>query len=464
MLASNTSESGPSVAFFTLGCKTNQLETSAIAQQFRQAGWQVVGFEDAASLYVINSCTVTERADRDTQRTIRKARLNNPHAKIAVTGCYAQVAPVEVSELPGVDYVLGNAEKANVAEIIGQYPDLTQPLVKVSELDKSRVMAAGQEGGLDRTRASLKIQDGCDYKCTYCIIWEARGPSRCLPVADLQAQVRQLVDENGFKEIVLTGINIGQYLDATFTTEATTSPNRPADLSDLLLALVPLCEGKARLRLSSLDPLEVDERLIAVMAQHSQTICPHVHLSAQSATDKVLKLMARRHHVADFTRICHQLKAAIPGVCIGSDIIVGFPGETEADYLQTRQVLEETPIDYFHVFAYSRRKGTPAATMRPQVPQRVIQWRSGDLSALSAAKFLAYRQGVMGKHLTVIVEHMSDTPDTDTPHAGKRVQKGMSAEYLRVSFTPATPPLPQNSLVSVNVTAIEGTVTWVTLV
>jgi threonylcarbamoyladenosine tRNA methylthiotransferase MtaB len=425
------------VAFHTLGCKTNQLETSAIAEQFRQSGWQVVGFDhDAASLVVINSCTVTERADRDTQRVIRRARLNNPAAKVAVTGCYAQVAPVEVSNLPGVDYVIGNVDKGNIPQIITDHQDLTTPLIQVSDWDKSRVMAAGCEGGLDRTRASLKIQDGCDYKCTYCIIWEARGPSRSLPVPDLVATLEQLVAQ-GFNEVVLTGINIGQYQDADGT-----------DLAGLLKALLAV-RGSARLRLSSLDPLEVDEALIKVIADSNGGICPHIHLSAQSACDPVLKRMARRHHVADFKTICQQLKARVPGVCIGSDIIVGFPGESDADYQATRQVLSETPIDYFHVFSYSRRRGTPAATLPDQVPQRVIQVRSADLSALSDRKWLAYRQQQQGKPLEAIVENDG--------------RKAMTSQYIRVQLEPDVNDIAHNSRVQVMISRIEGNTTWVSL-
>ena len=426
-----------SVAFHTLGCKTNQLETSAIADQFRQAGWQVVSFEaDAASLVVVNSCTVTERADRDTQRVIRRARLNNPAAKVAVTGCYAQVAPVEVSALPGVDYVIGNVDKGNIPQIIASHPDLTTPLIQVSDWDKSRVMAAGMEGGLDRTRASLKIQDGCDYKCTYCIIWEARGPSRCLSVEDLVANLKQLVAD-GFHEVVLTGINIGQYRDTDGT-----------DLAGLLQALLAV-RGQARLRLSSLDPLEVDDALIGVIADSQGGICPHIHLSAQSASDPVLKRMARRHHVADFVHICQQLKARVPDVCIGSDIIVGFPGETDAQHQATREVLQTTPIDYFHVFSYSRRRGTPAADLPDQVPQRVIQARSADLSAVSDAKWLAYRQQQQGKPLDVIIEQDG--------------RKAMSGQYIRVQLEPYLPPIVHNSRVQGMISRIEGNTTWITI-
>jgi threonylcarbamoyladenosine tRNA methylthiotransferase MtaB len=428
---------GYSVAFHTVGCKTNQLETSAIAAQFKANDWQIVGFEDAASLYVINSCTVTEKADRDTQRIIRKARLNNPNARIAVTGCYAQVAPIEVSQLPGVDYVIGNADKGNIPELITQQGQLTDPLVHVTDFDKSRLMAAGMAGGLDRTRASLKIQDGCDYKCTYCIIWEARGPSRCLPVADLQAQLRQLVEEDGFLEVVLTGINIGQYRADDGT-----------DLAGLLLALLQV-SGPARLRLTSLDPLEVDEALMQVIAQSAGRICPHIHLSAQSADDGVLKRMARRHHVADFQHICHRLKALLPGICIGSDMIVGFPGESDAAYQRTRQVLADVPLDYCHVFAYSRRRDTPAAVMPDQVPQRVIQWRSADLSALAQGKWLTYRQGLIGQPVQVIME------DTG--------RHGMSSEYTKVTLTPDCPTQLRNTLVSALVTGVDGDTTWATL-
>jgi threonylcarbamoyladenosine tRNA methylthiotransferase MtaB len=407
-----------SVAFHTLGCKTNQLETSTLAETFQARGWRVVPFDEAASVYVINTCTVTERSDQESRRVIRRARLSNPNARIAVTGCYAQIAPDEVAALDGVHVVVGNQLKDQLAQIVETAMATDTPVIQVTEIDKSRVLAGGTVSAPGRTRGSLKIQDGCDYKCTYCIIWEARGPSRCLSVPDVQTQLARMVAE-GFKEVVLTGINIGQY------------DWQGTDLAGLLRNLIQV-EGDFRLRLSSLDPLEVTPELIAVMADSQGKICPHLHLSAQSADDMVLKRMARRHHVDHFQAVCQQFTQAMPQGCIGSDIIVGFPGETDAQFENTARVLAETPIHYFHVFSYSRRRGTPAASLPQQVPQRQIQARARQLTALSEEKFLAFREGLMGKTVEVIVEESGN--------------KGMSEQYCHLNLVgPA--PLSQNQKV-----------------
>ena len=246
---SRTSES-KKVAFYTLGCRANQLESATLAESFASDGWQVVPFEDPAHVVVVNTCTVTERADQEARRIVRRVRLSSPEARVVMTGCYAQVAPNAVKELSGVSWVVGNQFKEDLAQIVAESPEPELPLVQVGEIDKSRIMAGATASDIGRTRGSLKIQDGCDYKCTYCIIWRARGPSRSLPLDDVCQHLSRMVAE-GFKEIQLTGINIGQYDDNS------------RDLADLLLALVAI-PGDFRLRLTSLDPLEVTEKLIQV--------------------------------------------------------------------------------------------------------------------------------------------------------------------------------------------------------
>jgi threonylcarbamoyladenosine tRNA methylthiotransferase MtaB len=403
------------VAFYTLGCRANQLESATLAASFSQDGWQVVPFEDPAHVVVVNTCTVTERADQEARRIVRRVRLTNPEARVVMTGCYAQVAPDVVKHLDGVHWVVGNQFKEDLAQIVAATPNPSQPLVQVGDIDKSRIMAGATAADIGRTRGSLKIQDGCDYKCTYCIIWRARGPSRSLPMADVIAHLSQMVAphsaNSGFKEIQLTGINIGQYDD------------QGHDLADLLEALVAV-PGDFRLRLTSLDPLEVTDRLIETIARHNThtggKICPHVHLSAQSADDTVLKAMARRHHVADMMRICLQLQARVPGVCIGSDIIAGFPGETDAQHQHTVDVLQSVPMHYLHVFSYSPRSETPAAAMAQQVPQRVIKQRADQLKALSDERWLIFRQGFIGETLTAIAE--SDGTE------------GMAANFIKLQW------------------------------
>jgi len=418
------------VAFYTLGCKTNQLESSALADEFRGQGWDVVAFSDPAALYVINTCTVTEDGDRESRRMIRKARRQNPWARVAVTGCYAQVAPEAVAAVEGVNYVIGNNFKQDIYKIVQTVPPDNGPLVKVSELDKSRVMAGASTGAINRTRASLKIQDGCDFKCTYCIIWVARGPSRSLPVSVLKAQLADLI-EQGHHEIVLTGINIGQYQD----------PESGGDLASLLKELISV--GKMfRLRLSSLDPAEVTPELLAVMAD-SEKICPYLHLSLQSAQDAVLKRMARRHRVSDLYDVCEAIETGMPGCAIGADIIAGFPEESHERFESTYRVLSELPLSYFHTFTYSRRDDTPAADFPDQVPEAEKKARTRALIALSGKKHFNYRKAQLGQTVNVIVE------DKHT--------HGMSEHLIPVHLDRMD--LPKNTLVPVEITEVTGTET-----
>jgi threonylcarbamoyladenosine tRNA methylthiotransferase MtaB len=421
------------VAFYTLGCKTNQLETATLAKTFAAAGWRIVPFDAPASLYVINTCTVTERADQEARRLVRRARLTQPGAPVAVTGCYAQVAPEQLAALDGVSYVVGNAEKDRLAALVDRLPAPSVPVIEVSEIDKSRFLMgathAALDGDTERTRASLKIQDGCDYKCTYCIIWKARGPSRSLPVVDVAQQLSQLVAE-GFKEVVLTGINIGQYQDDD------------TDLAGLLHVLGAL-PGDFRLRLTSLDPLEVTPALISAMAAYPQRICPHVHLSAQSAHDDTLKRMARRHHVQAFQQTCHALAKALPGVNIGLDIIVGFPGETPEAFDATYGVLKALPLGYLHVFRYSKRPGTPAASYGYSVSGREMKVRAERLQALGVQKNRAYRQQFLGQQVPVLVEQGGN--------------KGLTPNYIRVSLRQ---PAPGNTIVPMRLLEVSGEDTW----
>ncbi len=414
-----------SVAFYTLGCKTNQLESSALADEFRHHGWSIRSFQDEASLYIINTCTVTTGGDSESRRMIRKAKRQNPDARIAVTGCYAQVAPQDVAAIDGVNYVIGNNFKQDIYRIIREMPAQGDPLILVSEMDKSRVMAGASVSAINRTRASLKIQDGCDFKCTYCIIWVARGPSRSLGIGELKDQLGQLV-AHGHQEIVLTGINIGQYED----------PETHADLAGLLAELVQV-PGAFRLRLSSLDPAEVTPELLKLMAE-SPKICPYLHLSMQSAEDHVLKRMARRHRVADLVSVCEAIQSAIPHCAIGADIITGFPEETDERFESTYRTLEQLPLSYFHTFTYSKRPDTPAADFPDQVPEEVKKERTRRLIALSEQKNLHYRQHLLNKTVQVVVEERGD--------------RGMSEQLVSIQLDQTG--LPQNSLVTVQVTSV----------
>lgn len=406
------------VAFVTLGCKTNLLESSALADGFQALGWQVVRPEQAADLYVVNTCTVTEKADAEARRLMRRIKRQHPTARIAATGCYAQVSPEVLAELDCVDLVIGNGWKEQIPHLLthdyaNHYRDLTgTALVLVDEFDKSRQLETpvASFAGIERTRGSIKIQDGCDYKCTYCIIWKGRGPSRSMAPDVLVQQVQAMVDE-GFQEITLTGINIGQYQWDGLT------------LAGLLRHLVTV-EGHYRLRLTSLDPLEVTDELMDVLAECPDKIAPHVHLSTQSAHDGVLKAMARRHHEADLWRICETLVDRVPYLAVGSDVIVGFPTETDEAFNHTLQVIEQLPMHYVHVFRYSPRPGTPAAALKPQVPERIRKQRAQQLIALATTKREAFARQFVGQVRPVLLEAQSSNPD---------VWEGYTDNYLRVS-------------------------------
>lgn len=405
------------VSFYALGCRANQLEASSLADTFKANGWQIVPFgKQPSQLVVINTCTVTHGADSDSRYVIRKAIRQNPNAKIAVTGCYAQISPDEIAQIGGVDFVIGNNYKQDIYHIVQseweacQKMDATLPLIKVDEMDKSRMMMGASSSSLDRSRASLKIQDGCDFQCTYCIIWVARGKSRSLPTAEIQAQLKQLVTA-GFYEIVLTGINIGQYQD----------PDAQTDLTTLLKGLlaIPL---DFRIRLSSLDPFEVTPELIALMAENPK-LCSYLHLSIQSAEDHVLKRMARRHRISDVFEICQEVKHKLPNACIGADIIVGFPEETPERFETTYTNLKALALDYFHVFSYSKREGTPAADFAEQVSDPEKKRRSQLLIELSKQKQLSFYQSQLGQTLSVIPEQNGE--------------KGLSENYISVQFNQA---------------------------
>ncbi len=412
------------VAFVTLGCRANQVESSALAKNFESLGWQIVSSKETAALYVVNTCTVTEQADAEARRLIRQIRRHHPEARFAVTGCYAQMAPGVMAGLDGVDFVIGNALKDQLAALVHEKFWLgrpAEPWILVDELDKSRALAVtASAGSVSRHRASLKIQDGCDYKCTYCIIWQARGPSISVAVAKVLEAAMSLAQQ-GFQEIVLTGINIGQY------------QAQNTDLNTLLQALIDRFQGsRVRFRLSSLDPLEVNDALIHTIAKSNGVICPFLHLSAQSVEDGVLKAMARRHHVADFERIVMQTASQIPDAMISADIIVGFPGESQLAFEATYERLAKLPVHHLHVFRYSPRPDTPAASYRPQVPERIRKQRGEQLLALSRQKRLDFAQTQVAKVRSVLVE--------------ERLENGYwlatSDNYLKVALMEA--PSPEN--------------------
>ena len=380
------------VAIKTLGCRQNQYESDALEEALQGDGHIVVSPDEEADLFIINTCTVTKEADADSRQMIRRAVRHNPSARVVVTGCYAQVAPREIAAIPGVDLVAGNAEKARLPKMIQGLGEIGSPLIAVSDIQQARTFEPlPAPVGASRSRAFLKVQDGCSYRCTFCIIPETRGPNRSQPKAAALGDLRALVDA-GYPEVVLTGIHLG-----TYGRDLPARSSIAALVAEMLEVAAP-----ARIRLSSLDPHEVKEDLIGLFDRFGN-LCRHLHLPLQSGDDRVLKLMRRVYKADDFRRLVERLAEAVPGVAIGTDVIVGFPGEREAEFENTNRLLERLPIAYLHVFSYSQREGTVAASLPDQVPKAVRAARSFALRSLSERKWHEFRSSQVGQPLTAVV-------------------------------------------------------------
>jgi threonylcarbamoyladenosine tRNA methylthiotransferase MtaB len=380
------------VAIRTLGCRQNQYESDALQESLRRQGHLPVGPDDEADLCIVNTCTVTKEADADSRQMIRRAIRHNPSARVVVTGCYAQVAAREIASIPGVDLVAGNAEKARLVELVQGLLKRTSPLIAVGDIQRRRTfeqLPPPVEGS--RSRAFLKVQDGCSYRCAFCIIPETRGPNRSQPREAAMRDLQALLDA-GYPEVVLTGIHLG-----TYGRDLPIRSSIGALVAEMLENAAP-----ARLRLSSLDPHEVGEDLIGLFT-HYRNLCRHLHLPVQSGDDRILKLMRRAHTSGDFRRLAERLAEAVPGIAIGTDVIVGFPGEGGPEFDTTYRLLESLPIAYLHVFTYSRRDGTAAATMPDQVPKAVKAERSFALRSLSERKWETFRRELIGHSFEAVV-------------------------------------------------------------
>ena len=395
------------IAITTLGCKINQFESAAMTEALEQDGYSFVPFSETADIYVINSCTVTAKTDAESRRLIRRATRLNPEARVVVTGCYAQMAGDELLKLPGVNLILGNSEKKDIVGFIKGLGD--EPQAVVSDISKERSGERTQlESFAEHTRAFLQVQNGCDARCAYCIVPYARGASRSVAPQEALDGMAAFAAK-GFQEIVLTGIHLGAYgLDL----------DPPTDL----LGLMKLAEEQGsvrRLRIGSVEPTEVPAEMISFMAG-SRIVCPHLHLPLQSGSDGVLSRMNRGYDTALFGGVVRALVAAMPEVCIGSDVIAGFPGETDREFEETLSFIESLPLAYLHVFPFSQRPGTPAATMAAQVQPRVIKERAEALRVLSEKKKAQYAARFVGRELPVLVQK----------DGGGR--KGLSRNYLPV--------------------------------
>jgi len=381
------------VAFYTLGCKLNFSETSTIGRLFTDAGYSVVDFTDGADVYVINTCSVTEHADKKCRKVVKEALKYSPNAYVTIVGCYAQLKPVEIAEIEGVDMVLGAAEKFRIVEYISDLTKQPKAVIHQQNIEKvnHNFIAAYSIG--DRTRTFLKVQDGCDYPCTYCTIPLARGGSRSDTIENVVNRAKQIA-ESGVKEIVLTGVNLGDF--------GIRDGQREDKFFDLVKALDEV-EGIERIRISSIEPNLLSNEIIEFVAT-SKRFVPHFHIPLQSGSNKILGLMRRRYQRELYTERVAKIKALIPNCCIGVDVIVGFPGETHEDFLDTYQFLNELDVSYLHVFTYSEREQTAAAEMKGVVAGSARADRSKMLHILSDKKRRAFYQSQIGSVGEVLFE------------------------------------------------------------
>ena len=383
------------VAYYTLGCKLNYSETSTIARDLEQEGFEKVPFGQPADLYVINTCSVTDNADKKCRQVVRQAQRINPDAFVAVVGCYAQLQPEEIAAIPGVDLVLGASEKFRLSDYLDTLEKNAVGQVHSCEIGQADFYVGSYAIG-DRTRAFLKVQDGCDYKCTYCTIPLARGISRSDTLANVLGNAREIAGQ-GIREIVLTGVNIGDYGKGEFGNK-----KHEHTFLELVQALDAI-QGIARYRISSIEPNLLRNEIIDFVAG-SRRFVPHFHIPLQSGSNAILKQMRRRYLRELYTERVGRIRQAMPHACIGVDVIVGFPGETEAHFLETYDFLHGLDISYLHVFTYSERPDTPAAGMAGVVPPQERNRRSRMLRSLSEKKRRAFYRSQLGRRCTVLFE------------------------------------------------------------
>jgi threonylcarbamoyladenosine tRNA methylthiotransferase MtaB len=418
------------VSIATLGCKTNQFESAAMCEALGREGFQLLPFGEEVDICVINTCTVTARTDSESRRLIRRAMRRNPAARVVVTGCYAQIAAEEIREIPGVSLVIGNSEKRKLVELLREAGE--KQLVRVADISRERqAEPLLLETFAEHTRAFLQVQNGCDSWCSYCIVPHVRGRSRSVHPDQALEGIRTFAGR-GFREVVLTGIHLGAFgLDLT----------PPSSLFDLVSRaeqerIVP------RLRLGSIEPTEIPDPLIHLLA-NAETLCPHLHIPLQSGDDRILAAMNRPYTTAFFREFVEKLATAIPSIFLGTDIIAGFPGETDEAFERGYRFLESLPLAAFHVFPFSPREKTPAATMPGRVPAKVLKERAEALRTLSAAKKKSFFEGFLGKELDALL--------LDEEKDG--MLKGLSRNYIPVSIPGGTGQV--NDEVRVRVTGVE---------
>ena len=427
-------ENRKKVAFYTLGCKLNFSETSTIARNLQDEGFDRVDFEEVADMYVINTCSVTENADKQFKQVVRKAMKLNNKAFVAAVGCYAQLKPEELAHVDGVDLVLGATEKFKLNDYINDLSKNDMGEVHSCEISEADFYVGSYSIG-DRTRAFLKVQDGCDYKCTYCTIRLARGISRRVELDNVLKNAAEISKQN-IKEIVLTGVNIGDYGKGEFG-------NKKHEHTFLeLVQELDKVEGIERLRISSIEPNLLKNETIEFVSK-SRTFVPHFHIPLQSGSNAILNLMKRRYQREVYTERVNKIREVMPDACIGVDVIVGFPGETDEHFLETYNFLNEMDISYLHVFTYSERDNTEAVDMTGVVPANVRAKRSKMLRSLSVKKRRAFYESQLGTNRTVLFESENK----------EGYIHGFTENYVKVK-TPWNPEL-VNTLHEINLTKID---------
>ncbi|MDN3677899.1 tRNA (N(6)-L-threonylcarbamoyladenosine(37)-C(2))-methylthiotransferase MtaB [Flavobacterium paronense] len=422
------------VAFYTLGCKLNFSETSTIARNFSEEGFDRVDFEELADIYVINTCSVTENADKQFKQIVKKAMRRNDKAFVAAVGCYAQLKPEELAAVDGVDLVLGATEKFKITDYINDLSKNDMGEVHSCEIEEADFYVGSYSIG-DRTRAFLKVQDGCDYKCTYCTIPLARGISRSDALENVLKNASD-ISKQGIKEIVLTGVNIGDYGKGEFGNK-----KHEHTFLDLVQALDKV-KGIERLRISSIEPNLLKNETIEFVS-NSRTFVPHFHIPLQSGSNEILKKMKRRYLREVYTERVNKIREVMPYACIGVDVIVGFPGETDENFLETYNFLNEMDISYLHVFTYSERDNTEAAEMPEVVPMNVRNKRSKMLRGLSVKKRRAFYESQIGTNRKVLFEGENK----------EGYIHGFTENYIKVK-TPWNPEL-VNTLHEINLSKID---------
>jgi len=425
------------VAVCTLGCKVNQYESATLAGLFRDRGYEVVDCGSYADVYIINTCTVTHLGDRKSRQLIRRATRHNPEAVVVVTGCYAQASPEEVSSIPGVDLVVGTHNRFGLVDLVESAAKEKAPLNKVqdfgTEEDFEELLVRPCQ---PRTRALLKIQDGCESFCAYCIVPYVRGPLRSRRPEKVLDEARRLVNE-GYKEIVLTGVHTGAYGQDL---------KGNIDLSDLICKLGSV-SGLLRLRLSSVEPNDITPRLLEVLAG-APVFCRHLHIPLQSGDDEILARMGRRYSSREYARLLEAIKVNMPGVAVTTDIMVGFPGETDRRFNNSYQFVKEMAFAGMHVFKYSSRRGTPAASFTGQVEPVVKERRSRLMITLAEEMAVKFAAAMLGQVVTVLVEKPC--------REEKGFYEGLAGNYVRVIF-PAYEGL-CGELVAVRIEKLKGTI------